>query len=111
MRSVDRNEIVFTSNATAALNLLANVLVWVDQPVAKAGYCRQLCVSQSARCIAAHLYTAAGSGESTTDLAWDGHALIYENGDKLAESERFASDTRWSRRMWACGASPMTGCG
>ena len=35
----------------------------------------------------------AGAGESTTELAWDGHALIYENSDLLAESERF-SDTR-----------------
>ena len=41
----------------------------------------QLVANQSARCLAAYLYTAAGLGESTTDLAWDGHALIYENGD------------------------------
>ena len=46
--------------------------------------------SQSARTIAAYVYTAAGMGESTTDLAWDGQALIYENGDLLAEAERFA---------------------
>ena len=39
-----------------------------------------------ARAIAAYLYTAAGLGESTTDLAWDGQALIYENGELLAES-------------------------
>src|SRR5690606_30728745 len=38
------------------------------------------------------LYSAAGPGESTTDLAWDGHALIYENDELLAESERFARD-------------------
>ena len=48
--------------------------------------------SQSARCLAAYLYSAAGPGESTTDLAWDGHALIYENGNLLAESERFSYD-------------------
>ena len=48
-------------------------------------------MAQSARSIAAYLYTAAGQGESTTDLAWDGQALIYENGDLLAEAERFAS--------------------
>src|SRR5207245_8566747 len=45
---------------------------------------------QSGKCIAAYLYSAAGPGESTTDLAWDGHALIYENNDLLAEAERFA---------------------
>ena len=44
------------------------------------------CASQSARCLAAYLYSAAGPGESTTDLAWDGQALIYESGDLLAES-------------------------
>ena len=34
----------------------------------------------------------AGLGESTTDLAWDGQAMISENGDLLAESERFADE-------------------
>ena len=57
--------------------------------VGKAEYRRLLCASQSAKCVAAYLYSAAGPGESTTDLAWDGHALIYENGERLAESQRF----------------------
>ncbi len=56
----------------------------------KAAYRRDLVAQQSARCLAAYLYSAAGFGESTTDLAWDGHALICENGQCLAESERFA---------------------
>ena len=60
--------------------------------VGKADYRRLLCASQSARMIAAYVFTSAGLGESTTDLAWDGQALIYENGDRLAESERFAED-------------------
>src|SRR5262245_63147824 len=60
--------------------------------VAKADYRRDLAGSQSARCLAAYLYSAAGPGESTTDLAWDGHALIYENGTLLAESRRFARE-------------------
>jgi NAD+ synthase (glutamine-hydrolysing) len=59
--------------------------------VAKAEYRHLLVASQSARCLAAYLYAAAGQGESTTDLAWDGHGLIYENGALLAESTRFAS--------------------
>src|SRR6185503_10394296 len=58
--------------------------------IGKAEYRRDLCASQSGRCIAAYLYSAAGPGESTTDLAWDGHALIYENDECLAEAERFA---------------------
>jgi NAD+ synthase (glutamine-hydrolysing) len=50
-----------------------------------------LCASQSGRCIAAYAYAAAGAGESTTDLAWDGHGMVYENGQLLAETERFAT--------------------
>ena len=60
-----------------------------DVTVGKADYRRLLCASQSAKCVAGYLYSAAGPGESTTDLAWDGHALIYENGERLAESTRF----------------------
>jgi NAD+ synthase (glutamine-hydrolysing) len=48
-----------------------------------------LCQSCSARCLAAYLYAAAGMGESTTDLAWDGQTSIFENGVLLAEGERF----------------------
>jgi NAD+ synthase (glutamine-hydrolysing) len=48
-----------------------------------------LAQSCSARCLAAYIYTAAGAGESTTDLAWDGQTSIYENGVLLAEGERF----------------------
>ena len=62
---------------------------------------------QSARCLAAYLYSSAGLGESTTDLAWDGQALIYENGELLAESRalcrRLAPDQR-RRRPGAPGA-------
>src|SRR5207302_757227 len=59
--------------------------------IGKEGYRHQLVSNQSARCLAAYLYSAAGIGESTTDLAWDGHAIIYENGSLLAESQRFAA--------------------
>jgi NAD+ synthase (glutamine-hydrolysing) len=72
------------AGATVLLNLSAS-----DVTVGKAEYRRLLVESQSARCLAAYLYAGAGFGESTTDLAWDGHALICENGTRLAESERF----------------------
>jgi len=62
--------------------------------IGKAEYRRSLTANQSARCIAAYLYAAAGAGESTTDLAWDGHAMICENGNLLAESERFVNGSR-----------------
>jgi NAD+ synthase (glutamine-hydrolysing) len=71
--------------ATVLANLSASNIT-----IGKADYRRHLCATQSGKCIAAYLYSAAGPGESTTDLAWDGHALIYENSDPLAEAERFA---------------------
>jgi NAD+ synthase (glutamine-hydrolysing) len=74
------------AGATVIANLSAsNVLV------GKQEYRRELAGNQSARCIAAYLYSAAGAGESTTDLAWDGHAMAFENGSLLAESRRYAS--------------------
>src|SRR5256712_3607963 len=62
--------------------------------VGKPSYRQLLAPSQSGRCVAAYLYAAAGQGESTTDLAWDGHGMIYENGELLAESERFRDDSQ-----------------
>ena len=73
------------AGATVFGNLSASNII-----IGKEGYRHQLVSNQSARCIAAYLYSAAGFGESTTDLAWDGHAMIYENGTLLAESQRFA---------------------
>src|SRR3954452_416222 len=52
--------------------------------------------SASARCLAAYLYAAAGEGESSTDLSWDGMTMVYENGQLLAESERFPEGPRAS---------------
>lgn len=52
--------------------------------------------SASARCLAAYVYAAAGEGESSTDLAWDGQTMIYENGRLLACTERFPSGERRS---------------
>ncbi|WP_423196293.1 MULTISPECIES: NAD(+) synthase [unclassified Cupriavidus] len=73
------------AGATVLVNLSASNIV-----VGKSGYRHQLVSQQSARCLAAYLYSSAGKGESTTDLAWDGQALIYENGELLGESARFA---------------------
>jgi putative SOS response-associated peptidase YedK len=58
--------------------------------VAKGEDRRVLCDAQSRRAIAAYLYTAAGQGESTTDLAWDGHLQAFEYGEELGQSSRFA---------------------
>ena len=75
------------AGATVIANLSASNVV-----IGKHQYRRELASNQSARCIAAHLYSAAGIGESTTDLAWDGHAMAYENGTLLAESRRFSNE-------------------
>jgi len=52
--------------------------------------------SASSRCLAAYIYAAAGEGESTTDLAWDGQTMIWENGALLDQSERFPKGERRS---------------
>jgi NAD+ synthase (glutamine-hydrolysing) len=75
--------------ATVLANLSASNIT-----IGKAETRRLLCQSQSARCLAAYLYAAAGAGESTTDLAWDGQASVFENGVVLAETERFPADGR-----------------
>jgi NAD+ synthase (glutamine-hydrolysing) len=62
--------------------------------IGKAGYREELCRSQSARSISAYVYAACGAGESTTDLSWDGHGIIAENGNLLAETQRFVREPR-----------------
>lgn len=57
--------------------------------IGKPEYRQLLLKSTSARLLSAYIYSGAGQGESTTDLAWDGHALIAENGQILQENERF----------------------
>src|SRR6185437_6631644 len=52
--------------------------------------------SASSRCLAAYVYAAAGEGESTTDLAWDGQTMVWENGTCLTQSERFPLGDRRS---------------
>jgi NAD+ synthase (glutamine-hydrolysing) len=74
--------------AVAGATVLANLSA-SNITIGKAETRRLLCRSQSARCLAAYLYAAAGAGESTTDLAWDGQASVFENGNTLAETERF----------------------
>lgn len=75
------------AGATILLNLSAS-----NVTIGKSDWRHALCKAHSGRCIAAYAYSAAGTGESTTDLAWDGQAMIYENGALLAEAERFADE-------------------
>jgi len=85
-----------TYAALAGATVLANLSA-SNITIGKADYRDTLAAGHSGRCVSAYLYAAAGSGESTTDLAWDGHALIYENGRLLAETERFSEDEQLIR--------------
>ena len=77
-----------TLGALAGALILCNLSA-SNITIGKADERKLLCAAQSARCCAAYLYAAAGPGESTTDLAWDGQCAIYEMGELLAESNRF----------------------
>lgn len=77
----------------------ANILVNLSaspEILGKEEYRRQLVRSQSGRCLAAYAYASAGPGESSTDLVFSGHSLISENGQILAETERFNFATHWA---------------
>ncbi|MBV9858494.1 MAG: NAD(+) synthase [Alphaproteobacteria bacterium] len=80
-----------TRGAAAGAEILLNLSA-SNITIGKAQWRRLLCASQSARCFAVYAYSAAGAGESTTDLAWDGQAGIHEIGDPLAETERFGPE-------------------
>ena len=77
------------AGATVLLNLSGSPIT-----VGRAEDRKLLCRSQSSRCLAAYVYAAAGEGESTTDLAWDGQTMVYENGVLLAETDRFPDGDR-----------------
>jgi NAD+ synthase (glutamine-hydrolysing) len=81
--------------ALAGATVLAN-LSGSPITVGRAEERKLLCRSASSRCLAAHLYAAAGEGESSTDLAWDGQTMIHEAGVLLAETERFPRGARTS---------------
>ena len=80
-----------TLGAMAGALLLCNLSA-SNITIGKARDRHLLSASQSARCIAAYAYSAAGAGESTTDLAWDGQAMVHELGELLAESSRFGDE-------------------
>jgi len=77
------------AGATVLLNLSGSPIT-----VGRAEDRKLLCRAQSSRCLAAYVYAAAGEGESTTDLSWDGQTTIFENGVLLAETDRFPSGDR-----------------
>ncbi|WP_114954055.1 NAD(+) synthase [Sphingosinicella terrae] len=80
-----------TVGALAGATILCNLSA-SNITIGKADERKLLCASQASRCLAAYIFSAAGPGESTTDLAWDGQGSIYELGDLLCESSRFSCE-------------------
>ncbi|MET0360302.1 MAG: NAD(+) synthase, partial [Sphingobium sp.] len=80
-----------TMGAMAGALILCNLSA-SNITIGKARDRELLSAAQSARCIAAYAYSAAGPGESTTDLAWDGQAMVHEMGELLAQSTRFGDE-------------------
>ncbi|MFG6503262.1 NAD(+) synthase [Microbacterium sp. P05] len=79
------------AGATVLLNLSGSPIT-----IGRADDRKLLAQSQSLRCLAAYAYAAAGMGESTNDVSWDGQTMIYEGGQLLTESERFPDGPRRS---------------
>jgi NAD+ synthase (glutamine-hydrolysing) len=75
------------AGALICCNLSASNIV-----IGKARQREMLASSQSARAMCAYVYSAAGPGESTTEVAWDGQGLIHELGELIAESRRFSTE-------------------
>ncbi|MNO19364.1 Glutamine-dependent NAD(+) synthetase [compost metagenome] len=112
------NDLIFTSEGSGGISFGVEICedLWVPVPpssllaqagaallfnpsasnelVGKADYRRQLVTSQSASCVAGYIYAGCNTGESTTDVVFGGHSLIAENGQMLAESERFTHESR-----------------
>ena len=77
------------SGATLLLNPSAS-----NEILGKFEYRKELVRQQSARCIAAYVYSSAGANESSTDVVYSGHALVAENGSIIAESSRYSFETQ-----------------
>lgn len=84
---VPPSTIAALSGATVLANLSAS-----NVTIGKPGYRRELVAASSAKNLAVALYSAAGFGESTSDLAWDGHGIIADRGDIVAETTRYERD-------------------
>ncbi len=75
------------AGATVIANLSAS-----NEVSGKDNYRGELVKGQSARLICGYIYADAGEGESTTDLVFSAHNMIYENGTLLKEAKRFANE-------------------
>lgn len=74
----------------AGANIMVNLSA-SNETVSKDQFRSELVKNQSARCVCGYVYANAGEGESTTDLVFAGHNLIYENGQRLTESQKYTT--------------------
>lgn len=81
-----------TAHAKAGATLIVNLSA-SNETVGKDEYRKSLLSATSARLIAGYVYASAGEGESTQDLVFSGHNMIFENGSLLAEAKRFVNET------------------
>lgn len=79
--------------AMAGAQVIANLSASNDI-IGKYAYLRNLIAQQSARCICGYVYASAGFGESSTDLVFDGKAIIAENGSLLGCNSRWQNSTQ-----------------
>jgi NAD+ synthase (glutamine-hydrolysing) len=83
-----------TYHALNGAMIMANLSASNDL-VGKSGYRKSLLANQSARLLSAYIYASSGFGESTTDIVFGGHQLIYENGSLLKENTRFSFESNY----------------
>lgn len=83
-----------TNAALAGADVIVNLSA-SDDLIGKYDYLLSLVKQQSARCLCGYVYASAGYGESSTDLVFDGKALIAENGTLLESSPRWRREAHF----------------
>lgn len=81
-------------HALAGAEVLVNLSA-SDDLIGKYDYLIGLIKQQSARAFAAYIYSGAGAGESSTDLVFDGKAIIAENGCILKRNDRWTDGPQY----------------
>ena len=84
-----------TYAAMAGAEVIVNISA-SDDLIGKYDYLTSLIKQQSARTIGAYVYASAGYGESSTDLVFDGKAIVAENGSLLVSNSRWQLKPQYS---------------
>jgi len=79
--------------ALAGAEVIVNLSASNDT-IGKYAYLSNLVVHQSAAALCGYVYASAGFGESSTDLVFDGKAMIAECGHMLAKGERWQIESQ-----------------